>query len=46
MFCHLFSYDVRGNSSILWSAPEVFGTRATYIVDTDPAYLQIKVNFD
>uniref|UniRef100_A0A8D8DQZ3 Protein turtle n=1 Tax=Culex pipiens TaxID=7175 RepID=A0A8D8DQZ3_CULPI len=40
----LYSLDVRGkslNDAQHWSAPQVFGTRARYVLESDPAYLEL-----
>ncbi|XP_055632981.1 synaptogenesis protein syg-2-like [Toxorhynchites rutilus septentrionalis] len=40
----LYSLDVRGkslNDAQHWSAPQVFGTRARYVIESDPAYLEL-----
>ncbi|XP_055550385.1 uncharacterized protein LOC129732938 isoform X1 [Wyeomyia smithii] len=40
----LYSLDVRGKSlddAQHWSAPQVFGTRARYVIESDPAYLEL-----
>ncbi|XP_058120917.1 uncharacterized protein LOC131290367 [Anopheles ziemanni] len=40
----LYSLDVRGkslNDAQHWSAPQVFGPRARYIIESDPAYLEL-----
>jgi len=43
-----FSFDVRDNMAIEqprhWSAPEVFGSRAKFHFDSQPATLEIKVS--
>jgi hypothetical protein len=51
-WCHLFFYvacrfDVRGKplqQARHWSAPEIFGPRAKFNTDTDPATLDIEVS--
>ena len=43
----IFSFDVRGKplqQARHWSAPEIFGPRAKFNTDTDPATLDIEVN--
>uniref|UniRef100_A0A182NTT6 Ig-like domain-containing protein n=1 Tax=Anopheles dirus TaxID=7168 RepID=A0A182NTT6_9DIPT len=40
----LYSLDVRGkslNDAQHWSAPQVFGPRARYVIESDPAYLEL-----
>ncbi|XP_055592434.1 nephrin-like [Uranotaenia lowii] len=40
----LYSLDVRGKSltdAQHWSAPQVFGTRARFVIESDPAYLEL-----
>ncbi|XP_058059967.1 nephrin-like [Anopheles bellator] len=40
----LYSLDVRGKSltdAQHWSAPQVFGPRARYVIESDPAYLEL-----
>lgn len=40
----LYSLDVRGKSlddAQHWSAPQVFGPRARYVIERDPAYLEL-----
>lgn len=42
-----YSFDVRGKplqQARHWSAPEIFGSRAKFNADTDPATLDIDVN--
>lgn len=42
------SIDARGKSLLQgshWSDPKVFGTRANFVVNEEPAYLEIKVRF-
>jgi hypothetical protein len=45
LFFYFFSFDVRGKSLQLarqWSAPEVFGSRAKFNTDVEPATLDIE----
>lgn len=42
-----FRFDVRGKSMVeatTWSDPGVFGTRAKFITQSDPAFLEIDVS--
>lgn len=46
-FHTLYSFDVRGKSMIEateWSDATVFGTRAKFITQSEPAFLEIDVS--
>lgn len=47
LYPFIYSFDVRGKplqQARHWSAPEIFGPRAHFNTDTDPATLDIQVN--